>query len=252
MVVFIRNQARFRTIFWRVAVMSASRAARVFASVDKQQPSLKTKPSNQADANPNVAVEHVHEDMSKMKPSPESDNTITVCATGELSLPPDRCKVLITMSSKKDNVQDVKNSVARRVDYIKQTLHNHHVKVCFSHSAFGCVAKIFECHYVCVRYDKSTRLCYWISRLQSQLSAFHSRGGTRSGFRFIRGVCSSGVQTLTLFKGKPDSENIPCFGEISQSRAPEAVRTPKTYPILGKFDKLTPYFREIWQNHTLF
>ena len=31
-----------------------------------------------------------------------------------------------------------------------------------------------------------------------------------------------------------DSENIPYFREISQSRAPEAVRTPKTYPILGK------------------
>ena len=29
-------------------------------------------------------------------------------------------------------------------------------------------------------------------------------------------------------------ENIPYFREISQSRAPEAVQTPKTYPILVK------------------
>ena len=68
-------------------------------------------------------------------------------------------------------------------------------------------------------------------------------------------------------------ENRPYFREISQSQAPEAVRTPKTYPILGKisqfrapeavrtlktyptlekFDKITSYFREIWQNHILF
>ena len=38
------------------------------------------------------------------------------------------------------------------------------------------------------------------------------------------------------------AENIPYFREISQSRAPEAVRTPKTYPILGRFDKITPFF----------
>ena len=49
-----------------------------------------------------------------------------------------------------------------------------------------------------------------------------------------------------LGKAGPDSENIPYFREISQFRAPEAVRTPKIYPILGKFDKITPYFREIW------
>ena len=54
-------------------------------------------------------------------------------------------------------------------------------------------------------------------------------GGTRSGF--IRGCAA------------PGSEPLPYFRES---------RTPKTYPILGKFDKITPYFREIWQNHTLF
>ena len=73
---------------------------------------------------------------------------------------------------------------------------------------------------------------------------YYTRGG--HSVRFHTGVCSSGVRTLTLFLGKPDSENIPYFREIPQSPAPEAVRTPKTYPILGKFDKITPYFREIW------
>ena len=41
-------------------------------------------------------------------------------------------------------------------------------------------------------------------------------------------------------------KQIPYFREISQFRAPEAVQILKTYPILGKFDKITPYFREIW------
>ena len=53
-------------------------------------------------------------------------------------------------------------------------------------------------------------------------------GGTQSGF--IQGCAA------------PGSEPLPYFRES---------RTPKTYPILGKFDKITPYFREIWQNHTL-
>ena len=87
-----------------------------------------------------------------------------------------------------------------------------------------------------------------------------------NAFNKARGVGQVSYGGVQLW-GKPDSENIPYFREISQSRAPEAVRTPKTYPILGKisqfraaevvrtpktypifgkFDKIIPYFREIW------
>ena len=72
-------------------------------------------------------------------------------------------------------------------------------------------------------------------------------GGTRSGF--IRGCAAPGSEPLSYFRESRTPKTYPYFREISQSRAPEAVRTQKTYPIiitLGKFDKITPYFREIW------
>ena len=91
-------------------------------------------------------------------------------------------------------------------------------------------------------------------------------GGTRSGF--IRGCAAPGSEPLPYFRENRTPKTYPILiREISQSRAPEAVRTPKTYPILGnisqfqapeavrtqktypileKFDKITPYFREIW------
>ena len=78
------------------------------------------------------------------------------------------------------------------------------------------------------------------------------------GSGFIRGCAAPGSQvpTLTLFQGNPDSENIPYFREISQSRAPEAVRTPKSYPYFrenliilgirsGPHSEIIRYFREI-------
>lgn len=54
-----------------------------------------------------------------------SDRQIKVCAVGEISLPPDRCRLTVRVASTKDTVEEVKDSVNRRVDYILQTLHNH-------------------------------------------------------------------------------------------------------------------------------
>ncbi|KAL4233307.1 hypothetical protein ACF0H5_007990 [Mactra antiquata] len=56
------------------------------------------------------------------------DRMIQVTAVGEVSLPPDRCRVTVKVHSQKDNVQDVKNSIQRRLDYILQTFQNHNIK----------------------------------------------------------------------------------------------------------------------------
>ncbi|XP_063079503.1 interleukin-1 receptor-associated kinase 1-binding protein 1 homolog [Engraulis encrasicolus] len=53
---------------------------------------------------------------------------VQVTGNAELSSPPDRAAVSISVSSSKDCVNDVKNSVSRRVEYILQTLRQHDVK----------------------------------------------------------------------------------------------------------------------------
>jgi len=50
-------------------------------------------------------------------------------ATGEVTLVPDVCMFNIMISSQKDQLQDAKNSVNRRLDYIRQALRNRHLKV---------------------------------------------------------------------------------------------------------------------------
>lgn len=57
------------------------------------------------------------------------EREIQVWATGEMSLKPDRCRLCIRVTSTKDNIDEAKTSVSRRVDYVVQTLHNHGVKV---------------------------------------------------------------------------------------------------------------------------
>lgn len=94
--------------------MSTYRPAQIFASISTTPKQPKTQPVIQEE---------------EKKPKFSKDNEILVSATGEQSLPPDRCRVTLTVSSKKDQVQDAKNSVSRRLDYILQTLHNHQVKV---------------------------------------------------------------------------------------------------------------------------
>ena len=90
-------------------------------------------------------------------------------------------------------------------------------------------------------------------------------GGTGSGF--IQFHAALGSEPLPYFResrtpktypilgkshnpGHPKRSGLqkpyPILGKISQFRAAEVVRTPKTYPIFGKFDKIIPYFREIW------
>ncbi|XP_026055732.1 interleukin-1 receptor-associated kinase 1-binding protein 1 homolog [Carassius auratus] len=51
---------------------------------------------------------------------------MTGCA--ELSSPPDRASVTISVKNSKENVNDVTNSVIRRLEYILQTVRQHDVK----------------------------------------------------------------------------------------------------------------------------
>ena len=60
---------------------------------------------------------------------PTKDNEIQVSAIAEIEIVPDKCKLSLLISSKKEQVEDSKNSVQRRLDYILQTLTNHQVKV---------------------------------------------------------------------------------------------------------------------------
>ena len=59
------------------------------------------------------------------------DRQITVVGVGEVAAPPDRFSLTIRITSKKDNVSDAKNSISKRLDYVKQTLNNHNVQVIF-------------------------------------------------------------------------------------------------------------------------
>lgn len=58
----------------------------------------------------------------------KTERLIKVTAVGEVALRPDRCRVTVKIHSQKDNVQDVKNSIQRRLDYILQTFQNYNVK----------------------------------------------------------------------------------------------------------------------------
>jgi len=103
--------------------MSVTRPAQVFASITRtgiNKTSTETKTLNPYIEN--LPEEVIHTNMVN------SSNEITVCAVGELSLVPDLCKVMITLGNRKEQVQDVKNSVSRRTDYIMQTLTNHQIK----------------------------------------------------------------------------------------------------------------------------
>lgn len=57
-----------------------------------------------------------------------SRREIRVTASGRLFVGPDRCRFSITVSSRKESIQDVKNSVSRRKDYVLQTLRNNQVR----------------------------------------------------------------------------------------------------------------------------
>ncbi|XP_030643166.1 interleukin-1 receptor-associated kinase 1-binding protein 1 homolog [Chanos chanos] len=63
---------------------------------------------------------------SFQSPRPLREIQVTGCA--ELCSPPDRATVTISVSNSKESVNDVTNSITRRVDYILQTLRQHEVK----------------------------------------------------------------------------------------------------------------------------
>ena len=109
--------------------MSNYTPSRVFASLGNR--GVAPTPSNDPNWKENNIFGHSSEaqgavTMDRMK----TNRNVQVTAVGEVSLPPDRCRVTIRIHSQKDNVADVKNSIQRRLDYILQTLQNHNVKVC--------------------------------------------------------------------------------------------------------------------------
>lgn len=100
--------------------MSSYKTAQIFASI----PGSPSKVQTRTDLPTEETVK-----VKTPKTGPETGNNIHVTASSQLSLEPDRCRVTIFVSSKKEQVQDAKNSVARRIDYIIQTLYNNHIKV---------------------------------------------------------------------------------------------------------------------------
>ena len=55
--------------------------------------------------------------------------TITVCATGEFTLPPDKVRLTLSIKSSKEQIEEAKQSVQRRFEYIFQTLRKNKIKV---------------------------------------------------------------------------------------------------------------------------
>ncbi len=68
-----------------------------------------------------------HESLKLMNKQPQ--RTITVCATGEFALPPDRFRLTLSIKSSKEQVEEAKQSVNRRFEYVFQTLRKNKVKV---------------------------------------------------------------------------------------------------------------------------
>lgn len=99
--------------------MSSFSPSKVFASLTTQAKSS---------SNPNQIAKTDDMIMNTSNNKDKMERLIQVTAVGEVSLPPDRCRVTVRLHSQKDNVQDVKNSIQRRLDYVLQTLQNHNVK----------------------------------------------------------------------------------------------------------------------------
>ena len=58
----------------------------------------------------------------------DSRRQVTVSGMGEFSLPPDRVKLIVVITSTKSSVHEAKVSVTRRLKYIEQTFRNYGVK----------------------------------------------------------------------------------------------------------------------------
>ncbi len=69
--------------------------------------------------------------------------TISVNSTGEFSLPPDKVKLNVVIKSCKENIEDAKQSVQRRYEYIYQSLRKHRIKVVFKKTLFPSLVVFF-------------------------------------------------------------------------------------------------------------
>ena len=116
----VSSSVTFHAVLQNQHNMSVSRPAQIFAT-------LASSPGKTENNFQPALEDEFRFKTKKIGPSP--GNEIQVTASSELSLAPDRCRVTIFVYSKKENAQDAKNSVARRMDYIVQTLYNHQVKV---------------------------------------------------------------------------------------------------------------------------
>ncbi|CAG5122955.1 unnamed protein product [Candidula unifasciata] len=99
-------------------MMSYNRAVRVFTDLKSQG----TFPREFTTEEKYVGVDSRQNDAVSIG---AGDRHIVVTGVGELTLQPDRFSLTITCKSSKENVQDAKNSVRRRLDYIVQTLKNY-------------------------------------------------------------------------------------------------------------------------------
>ena len=104
--------------------MSSYQPSQIYAALTTESVPLPVMSSKQKD----LCLQQTVESPPKRSP-PTRSNEIQVSALAELTHVPDRCRISITVNSKKDDVQEAKNSVSRRMDYILQVLNNHQIKV---------------------------------------------------------------------------------------------------------------------------
>lgn len=129
--------------------MAHNRPIQVFT--DMKQPSI---PTRQFISNSNSNIANVYNKNKDALGSVERQ--INVTGVGELTLPPDRFTITIKCKASKDNVEDAKASVAKRQDYIVQTLKNSYLKeedyrvyesINYQDSAVVCGCEI-EAHFI--------------------------------------------------------------------------------------------------------
>lgn len=100
--------------------MSGFKPAHMFAEIPHD--------NRQSSKNPEFfSMKQLEEEISKVKQTYKRE--IQVSCGAELRVNTDRCKILFYLYSSKNSVSEAKNSVNRRLDYLLQTLKNHHVKV---------------------------------------------------------------------------------------------------------------------------
>ncbi len=74
-------------------------------------------------------INNKNSDQTSKLMARSQSRTITVCATGEFTLPPDKVRLTLSIKSSKELIEEAKLSVQRRFEYIFQTLRKNKVKV---------------------------------------------------------------------------------------------------------------------------